>query len=489
MLTFTSLLGIGIRAANFNGVTFDSARLKQIAFNLRIEYNPTLALRKRAMEQNPHLTKVLRKRQKRFLEELGNGVALLIAPPKTQRNSDVQHVYRPDSNIGYLSGFEEPNCILLWNPQGEYPFQIFVQPRDPHLELWEGSIAGAEKAKKMTGADKAYASEPVRAFENAFIEALQTADALYYAIGQNGEWDKRVLQLLAQARRKRGRTGQPQWALFDPQSLLGEMRLFKDPLEIALMRKGANLSATAHVAAMRMTRPGMYEYEIEALLEHSFRIQGAQHLAYPSIVATGANACILHYTDNRARCQDGELILIDAGAELDGYDADITRTFPVGSRFSPPQRLVYETVLKAQIECIGLVRPGTTLEAIHQHASRSLLEGCRRIQALGKTKTSVLDPAFKQLYPHRTGHWLGRDVHDVGLYLDARTQKPRKLEPGMIFTIEPGLYFNQHSPARRFAGIGVRIEDDILVTQKGAEVLTNAVPKSVEEIEALRNQT
>jgi Xaa-Pro aminopeptidase len=426
-------------------------------------------------------------RRKALFQKLGKGVLVLSAPPETVRNNDVHFAFRQNSNLYYMTGFEETHSLALFSGVSKKRYQLFVHPRDKTRELWEGRIIGPERAKTLFGADATGPSIPNTAFDDAFVEALLEADRLYYRLGLFAEMDQRVFSLLQRAMKKLGRTGRPLWPIHDPDELLGEMRQVKSRAEIERLQRAADISSEAHQSAMKIAKPGMYEYQIEAALFHAFRGNGAGRLGYDSIVASGPNACVLHYRNNDRRMVEGDLLLIDAGGEVDFYTADITRTFPVGGRFSNEQAEVYQAVLEVQKSCIKMAKPGKTLREIHENAIEELTEQLKALKVLkGPTASLIKNRDFAAYYPHGTGHWLGMDVHDVGKYYTETYDQPLKLAPGMVFTIEPGLYFGLDSKAPvRFKGIGVRIEDDILVTQNGCKVLTAAAPKEIEEVEAL----
>ena len=426
-------------------------------------------------------------RRKTFLQKLGNGVAVFASPPEGIRNGDVHHTFRQNSNLIYLTGFEEPHTLALFAGASKQPFHIFVHPKDKTKEMWEGRILGPDRAKALVGADAASASIPDTDFDEAFVAAMQEGDKLYYRLGQDPVMDVRILGLLHRAMRKLGRTGRPLWPILDPDEILGEMRLVKSKPEIDRLQRACDISAESHQNAMRIAKPGMYEYQIEAALFHSFRGNGAKRLGYDSIVASGPNACILHYRNNDRRMVEGDLLLIDAAGEFDFYTSDITRTFPVSGRFTEAQKEIYQAVLDAQKSCIAFAKPGKTMREIHAHAIENLTEGLRRLKILkGPLAQLIKNKDFLPYYPHGTGHWLGMDVHDAGRYYQDEYQQARKLQPGMVFTIEPGLYFALDSKApARYKGIGVRIEDDVVITPTGCRVLTSAVPKEVEEVEAL----
>ncbi len=422
-----------------------------------------------------------------FSERMGEGVAIIAAAPQATRSNDVEYRYRQDSDLLYLTGFPEPDCLCVLSPRHERErFILFVQPRDPAKETWTGKRYGVDGARGVFGADGAYTIERVREILPAH---LAQTDTVYFAPGRDERMNALIRELIDGSRLARARTGRGVVSVVDPASILHEMRLRKSAEELALMRKAAAASARAHVAAMKAVRDGTFEYELEALVDYHFRSAGGSGAAYPSIVASGANATILHYTRNDRRMRDGELVLIDAGAEFDGYCSDVTRTFPVGAAYSPPQRRVYEIVLRAQKEGIAAVRPGASMEDIHRRATEVLVEGLLRIGLLSGDAGSLIEKGeHARFYMHRTGHWLGLDVHDVGRYRVDGASRP--LEPGMVLTVEPGLYIGEdlEDVSGGYRGIGVRIEDDVLVTEGGHEVLSGAIPKDVEAIEAIRRE-
>ncbi len=426
-------------------------------------------------------------RRAAFMERMGEGVAIIPAAPQSTRSNDVEYRYRQDNDMLYLTGFPEPNCLCVLSPRHESErFVLFVQPRDREKETWTGKRYGTEGAKEVFGADAAYTIDQVK---EVLPGHLAGADRVYFAPGRDERMNTLIQGLLDASRSGRARTGRGLVALVDPASLSHEMRLFKSAGELDLMRKAVAASERAHAAAMRAARDGACEYELEALLEYHFRAAGGSGMAYPSIVASGANATILHYTQNDRRMRDGDLVLIDAGAEFDGYCSDVTRTFPVAAGYSQPQRRIYETVLRAQKEGIALVRPGVSMEDIHRRATEVLVEGLLDIGLLsGKAGELIEKGEHARFYMHRTGHWLGLDVHDVGQYRIDGAARP--LEPGMVLTVEPGLYIAEDldGVSGDYRGIGVRIEDDVLVTDAGHEVLSAAIPKEVDAIEAIRRE-
>ena len=426
-------------------------------------------------------------RRAAFMERMGEGVAIIPAAPQSTRSNDVEYRYRQDNDLLYLTGFPEPNCLCVLSPRHESErFVLFVQPRDREKETWTGKRYGTEGAKEVFGAGAAYTIDQVK---EVLPGHLAGADRVYFAPGRDERMNTLIQGLLDASRSGRARTGRGVVSLVDPASLLHEMRLFKSAGELDLMRKAVAASERAHAAAMRAARDGACEYELEALLEYHFRAAGGSGMAYPSIVASGANATILHYTQNDRRMRDGDLVLIDAGAEFDGYCSDVTRTFPVAAGYSQPQRRIYETVLRAQKEGIALVRPGVSMEDIHRRATEVLVEGLLDIGLLsGKAGELIEKGEHARFYMHRTGHWLGLDVHDVGQYRIDGAARP--LEPGMVLTVEPGLYIAEDldGVSGDYRGIGVRIEDDVLVTDAGHEVLSAAIPKEVDAIEAIRRE-
>jgi Xaa-Pro aminopeptidase len=413
---------------------------------------------------------------------MGHGVAVVPTAPERLRNRDSDYLYRFDSYFYYLTGFPEPDAVMVL-VSGEQPRAIlFCRERNPERELWDGVRYGPEGAKEAFGLDEAY---PIGELEERLPTLLADQPALFYPVGADAGWDARTIGWLNRVR-SLARTGvAAPAAIHDVRVLVDEMRLVKDDAETGVMRRAASISSAAHERAMRATRPGRWEYEIEAELLYEFRKSGAQFPAYWPIVAGGANACILHYRENNARLADGDLLLIDAACELDGYAADITRTFPVGARFGDAQREIYELVLAAQAAAIEAVRPGARWNAPHDAAVRTLAQGfvdlglCR-----GDVDQVIASEDYKRFYMHRTGHWLGLDVHDAGEY--KRGGEWRVLEPGMVLTVEPGCYIRpaDNVPAR-YWNIGVRIEDDVAVTVSGREVLTAAAPKTVRDLEAL----
>jgi Xaa-Pro aminopeptidase len=426
------------------------------------------------------------RRRQALFERLPAGAALLLPTAAEKlRSGDSYYPFRPDSDFYYVTGFSEAQAVaLLKNSSEGQTYTLFVLPRDPKKEVWTGIRHGVDGAVAHFGADRAF---PIDQLEAQLSESLADVSALYFSLGRHPQTETVLSGVLAALRTGRKADLGPD-SMVDPSTLIAELRLHKSDEEIALMREGARITAEAHSLAMAQVRPGMHEYEIEALLHYTFRRHGAWGWAYPSIVGGGANACILHYVSNNSKLADGDLMLVDAGAEVDGYATDVTRTFPVSGRFSEAQRALYQVVLAAQEEAISAVRPGATIDGIHELTVRSLCRGMLDLGLLeGKLDEIIADKSYRRYYMHRTSHWLGLDVHDVGRY--HRSDGPaRPLEPGMVITVEPGLYVppDDDLAPEKFRGIGIRIEDDILVTVDGHDNLTEGIPKTIADIEALR---
>ena len=421
-------------------------------------------------------------RRRRLAAVIGEGVAVIPTAPERARNRDSHYPYRYDSYFYYLTGFQEPEAVLVLAGGAAPRALLYCRERNPEREIWDGFRHGPEGARERFGFDEAHA---VAALDEAMPALLADRAALWYPVGADAEWDARAMRWLNAVRANaRAGVAAPQ-ALHDVRAPLDEMRLLKDAHELALMRRAAAISAAAHRRAMLAARPGMREYQVEAELLHEFRVSGAQFPAYSPIVAGGANACVLHYVQNDAPLDEGALLLVDAGCELEGYAADITRCFPVNGRFSGAQREVYEIVLAAQRAALDQVRAGSAFNAPHDAAVRVLAQGMLDLKLLAGSLDEALEKeTYKRFYMHRTGHWLGLDVHDAGDY--KRAGAWRTLEPGMTLTVEPGLYLRAADDVpERLRGIGVRIEDDVLVTAGACEVLTAAAPKAIAEIEAL----
>jgi Xaa-Pro aminopeptidase len=425
---------------------------------------------------------IYRSRRERLARAIGEGVALVPTAPERPRNRDSHYPYRFDSYFYYLTGFTEPEATLVV-VGGQAPRTLlFCRERNEEREIWDGFRHGPDAARERFGFDEAH---PAAALDEILPRLLENQPALHYPIGADAEWDARVIRCLNAVRaRTRAGVAAPE-RVQDVRAVLDDMRLLKDAHEAALMRRAGAIAAAAHRRAMQSVRPGRNEYEIEAELLYEFRRNGAQFPAYSPIVAGGPNACVLHYVANNMPLRDGDLLLIDAGCELDGYASDITRTFPVNGRFSGAQREVYELVLASQRAAMDKVRPGTAWNEPHDAAVRVLAQGLLDLKLLPGSLDIVLEKElYKRFYMHRTGHWLGLDVHDAGEY--KREGKWRPLVPGMVLTVEPGLYIRAAPDVpERLRDIGVRIEDDVLVREGGCEVLTAEAPKRIDDIEAL----
>jgi Xaa-Pro aminopeptidase len=428
----------------------------------------------------------------RHMQGKGGGIAIIPTAPEVMRNRDADYPYRHDSYFYYLSGFTEPEAVIVLVCGEQNRSILFCREKNMEREIWDGFRYGPEAARTTFGFDEAYA---IDALDTELPKLMANAPALFYALGSNEKLDAQVQRWL-QAVRAQSRAGVVAPAsAYDVQVLLDEMRLKKDADEIAIMQRSADIAAAAHRRAMQTARPGLREYHLEAEILHAFRSNGAQSPAYGTIVATGANACVLHYRASDAVLKDGDLVLIDAGCELDSYASDITRTFPVNGKFSGPQKMLYEIVLASQAAAIAETAPGKRFMDGHDAAVKVLTQGMLDTGLLDKNKVGLLEDAianraYNQFYMHRTGHWLGMDVHDVGDYRDAYlngTDRPwRTLQSGMVLTVEPGIYVRPaEGVPEEYWNIGIRIEDDALVTPDGAHILSAAAPKTVADIEAL----
>ncbi|MGV3742056.1 MAG: aminopeptidase P N-terminal domain-containing protein [Burkholderiaceae bacterium] len=436
-----------------------------------------------------------RKRRAHLMAQMhakGGGIAIIPTAPEVLRNNDADYPYRHDSYFYYLSGFTEPQAVIVLVAGKTDQSILFCRGKNIEREIWDGYRYGPEAARETFGFDAAFA---IDAIDAEMPNLMANQPAIFYALGRDAKFDTQVQGWLNAVRAQvRAGTTAPS-AAYDVQLLLNEMRLIKDATEVDIMRHAAQISADAHSRAMRMSKPGLREYQIEAELLHEFRRRGSQFPAYTSIVATGPNACVLHYRAGDAVLQNGDLVLIDAGCELDGYASDITRTYPANGRFSGPQKTLYEIVLAAQHAAIAEIRPGKRFTDGHDAAVRILAQGMLDTGLLDRNKVGTLEDviekgAYRQFYMHRTGHWLGMDVHDVGEYRDpapAGEDKPwRTLQQGMALTVEPGIYVRPaEGVPEEFWHIGIRIEDDALVTTDGCEILSHGAPKDVADIEAL----
>ncbi len=427
-------------------------------------------------------------RRRRLLDTLPkDSVALVAGSSLVTRNRDAEFPFRQNSDFYYLTGFNEPDALLLLRPGREAgEVVLFCPPRDPAMEIWTGYRAGPEGCVERFGADEAFDHDEL---DDRIPELLDGARRLYYAVGSDEVLDAQVMGWLNAGRAKSRLGAEPPEELVLLDNLIHEMRLFKDEEELAVMRHAAAISAEAHCEAMRLASPGRYEYELEGKIISHCMSAGARFQAYSPIVGAGANGCILHYIENDAQMQDGDLILIDAGCEVDCYASDITRTFPANGRFSAEQRALYDLTLSINEACIELAKPGLPWNEVHDLSVRMLTEGLLELGLLqGEVDALIEEGAYRDFYMHRIGHWLGMDVHDVGNYKVAGEWRP--LEPGMVMTIEPGIYVSPQNEnvEPRWRGIGIRIEDDVVITESGCEVLTGGVPKQADAIEALMAQ-
>ena len=413
-----------------------------------------------------------------------NSIAVLPAAQVYVRNRDVEHAYRQDSDFQYLTGFPEPEAVAVLIPGREHgEYVLFCREKDKERELWDGYRAGQEGAVSEYGADDAF---PIADVDDILPGLIEGRERVYYAMGANQDFDRRLTNWINVIRSKARLGATPPNEFVALAHLLHDMRLYKSAAEIKVMQAAAEISAQAHIRAMQVCRPGAYEYQLEAELQHTFMRHGSRSPAYSSIVAAGRNGCILHYTENTSQIRDGDLILIDAGCELDCYASDITRTFPASGRFSTEQRAIYDIVLAAQLAAFKVIAPGRHWNESHEATVRVITSGLLDLGLLkGDLDELIANETYKRFYMHRAGHWLGMDVHDVGDYRVGGEW--RELEPGMVMTVEPGIYIapDDDSVPRKWRGIGVRIEDDVVVTKAGCEILSGSVPKDPDEIEAL----
>jgi Xaa-Pro aminopeptidase len=413
-----------------------------------------------------------------------NSIAIVPAAPERPRSRDTEYHYRQDSDFLYLSGFEEPKAVLVLIPGREHgEYVLFVRERNREREIWDGYCAGPEGACSEFEADDAF---PIDDIDEILPGLLEGKQRVYYSMGKDSEFDKHVMDWVNTIRAKVRSGATPPGEFLDLSHFLNDMRVFKSAAELRVMKEAGEISARAHVRAMKASKAGVMEYQLEAEILHEFQMSGARFPAYNTIVGGGKNGCILHYIENSAPLKNGDLVLIDAGCELDYYAADITRTFPVNGKFSPEQKALYDICLQAQLEAIAECKPGKHWNDPHEATVRVITEGLVNIGLLeGDVKDLIKSEAYKEFYMHRAGHWLGMDVHDVGDYKVGGQW--RVLEPGMVMTVEPGIYVapDNERVAKKWRGIGIRIEDDVVITKDGNEVLTKDVPKTVAEIEAL----
>ena len=413
-----------------------------------------------------------------------NSIAIIPSAREQVRSRDTEYPFRQDSDFYYLSGFTEPDAVLALIPGRRHgQFVMFCRERDPGMELWHGYRSGPEGVCEKHAADDAF---PIGDIDDILPGLIEGRERVYYSMGRSADFDRQIMAWVNSIRSKESSGAVHPGEFTDLDHMLHELRLFKSAAELRLLRRAGEITARAHQRAMRSCRPGLYEYQLEAELQHEFATSGARHPAYPSIVGSGDNACVMHYVENASKMRDGDLVLIDAGCEFEYYAADVTRTFPVNGRFSREQRALYELVLRAQLAAIAEVKPGNHWNQPHDASVRVITEGLVALGLLkGKVPGLIKREAYRTYYMHRVGHWLGLDVHDVGDY--RLGEEWRLLEPGMVMTVEPGLYVAPQNSkvAKKWRGIGIRIEDDVVVTEQGCEVISAGVPKTIEEIEAL----
>jgi Xaa-Pro aminopeptidase len=427
---------------------------------------------------------VFEERRKRVRDALGpDAVAVFQGASMAPRSRDTEYPFRQDSDFWYLTGFDHPNAIALLRTDGGPEYTLYVEPRNRKLEIWHGYRPGVEGAREVYGADEAY---PQAEFLDQLPQLVRRAKRIYHVLGRSSEIDRAITSTLDGMRVRSRNVGTPADAIVDPRSIVHEMRLYKEPAELDIMRRAAAISREAHEAGARLARSGTYEYEIEAVIEYTFRRLGARGPAYTTIVGGGSNATVLHYVTNSEKLRDHEMVLVDAGCELEGYASDVTRTYPIGGRFTAAGRAIYDVVLTAQRAGIDQCTPGKTLADVHAASVRAIVEGLVDLKLLSGDVDDLIErEAYRRFYMHKTGHWLGLDTHDVGNYGPDGTHRP--LEPGMVFTVEPGIYVaaDDEDAAAEFRGIGVRIEDDIAITEDGRENLTEAIATDPEDVEAL----
>jgi Xaa-Pro aminopeptidase len=417
------------------------------------------------------------------MESASGGAIVLAAGHDSPRNNDVDHEYRQSSSFWYLTGFDEPDAVAILRPGSHTPYTLFVRPYDPMFEIWVGRRAGVTGAVGPLGANAAY---PLDQLDTQLPKLMADYDTIHYALGTDQHVDDIITGMVKRRRGMAQRGAKSVRRIEDPTAQIDVMRQSKSDDEIALLQNAIDITAVGFETAMRTAAPGVYEYEVQAALEASFRHLGSSRNGYPSIVAGGANACVLHYVRNRDMLGDDALLLIDAGAEYGYYTADVTRTWPVSGKFTPPQRALYDVVLESQHRAIAAVKPGVGFDDVHRVATLALVEGLIDLGVLGGNADDVMSrQAYRDYYMHATSHWLGLDVHDCGPYRDDRGQI--RLRPGMVLTVEPGLYFGPQAKQAPeiYRGIGIRIEDDVLVTDDGCRVLSQAIPKEPAELEAI----
>lgn len=426
---------------------------------------------------------IFAERRKKAGQEIQGGALVVASHPEHIRNGSVEFPYRQDSNMFYLTGWEEPESVLIYRPGLNPETVMFVRRRDPERETWNGFRYGPEGCERDFKIDKAY---PIDEFEKVAPQLLKEVDRLFYRMYKNPEMDKKIQTALENVKLLQGRMGSGLLPIQDADILLGELRLVKSEYELTQMREACEISAQAHLAAMRFTRPGVNERQVQGVLAHQFYMRGAAREGYNYIVASGNAATTLHYNFNDQICKDGDLLLIDAGAEYNYYTGDITRTFPVNGKFTDEQGRVYEGILKLQKQIIDYVKPGVVFRDLHDMGTSLLTDLMLELGLLSGRKNDIIQAlGQKRYYPHGIGHWLGLDVHDTGLYF--KKGEPRPIEPNMCFTIEPGLYIpiDDTSAPQKYRGIGIRIEDNLRVTTSGSENMTSSAPKEIADLEKI----
>jgi len=427
---------------------------------------------------------VFEQRRKRVRDALGpDAVAIFEGANMAPRSRDTEYPFRQDSDFWYLTGFDHPNAIAVLRTDGGPDYTLYVEPRNREMETWTGYRPGVEGARETYGADEAY---PQPEFLNQLPELVRRTKQIFHVLGRNSAIDRAITSTLNEMRMRSRSVGAPADAIVDPRSIVHEMRLYKEPAELDIMRRASAISREAHEAGARIAESGTYEYEMEAIIEYTFRRLGARGAAYTTIVGGGSNATVLHYVTNSEKLRDNEMVLVDAGCELEGYASDVTRTYPIGGRFTAAGRAIYDVVLASQRAGIAQCTPGKTLADVHEASVRTLVEGLVDLKLLsGDVDDLIEKDTYRRFYMHKTSHWLGLDVHDVGNYGTNGSHRP--LEPGMVFTVEPGIYVaaDDEDAGAEFRGIGVRIEDDIAITEDGCENLTESIATVPEEVEAL----
>ena len=427
---------------------------------------------------------IFEKRRKKLISNLlEDSIVIIPNKPLSIRSNDVEYRFRPDNNFYYLTGFEEPNSIcVLKKEKRSFIYILFVEPKDKEKEIWTGKRAGKEGAKQIYKADESYLFSE---FEGKLKDLLQNAEHVYFPLGQNKDLELKITGIIDELKRSNRANKRSPKSISDPRDLINKMRLIKDSYEIECLKTAARIAKDAHILAMAYAKPKMYEYEIEAIIEYRFRMLGASGPAYPSIVGSGKNSTILHYITNNKIIQKNDLILIDAGCEYNYYASDLTRTFPANKKFNPTQKAVYEIVLEAQLKSMEHIKPGKRFIDSHNKSVQILVEGLKELGLLkGPTEKIIKRGEYKNFFMHRLSHWLGLDVHDAGPYTNEKGESI-KLAAGMVMTVEPGIYIPSTTDIpKEFRGIGIRIEDDVLVTKNGNQVLTNGTPKTIDEIEA-----